>query len=502
MFFPSNASPEHFPRNTATNYQTKLSKPIELEGEWEVGLESIAYSPKIGNPNEKAEVKVEVKTSKITTVNDSYHYRYKLRDDGEWMGYAKVYPKEICTDPKDFKKLLQIINSMNETILEDKTKKLFELSGELGKEGKSSYHYRGHASGFSLFLQPKLAKCLGLPHQFTGAVLSYSSAPNKRILPKALTRKDFQIKFFDPNVVKPMQLILVKAEDEEVYTDDDLIKLWKKNVLPHVDVRLEVKKRHRVILSKAKRYQAIVLSYDFQQSINFDHPLLRSRQAAYRSFFRDKYGQHKVGFKGIEWKIAVYGTEMKKETVPNAPVSASFYLQPRKSTLDETLDAMNEKLERTIQRLAGAYYNSKLHYSKIAIEKNYCNVRNGEMISITLTKNLSFMCGFDKQTLSSGHFIGYQLPATLQQREQHLLVTADFIEPSSYGASQLAYLREMIHVDKETEIIERRFEPISYIRVSKKYIDTVQIKIVTDILEPLTIKDSKTLAQLHFRKVT
>ena len=502
MFFPSNVSTEHFPNNTATNYQTKLSKPIELEGEWEVGLESIAYSPKIGNLSEKAEVHVEVKTSKVTAVNDSYPNRYKVRGDGEWLGFDGIYPKEICTDPKDFDKILQILNNVHELILVNKTQKLFELTGKMLKTGKSTYHYMGHISGFSLFLQPKLAKCLGMSgHPFTGTVLTYSTAAKDRVLPDALTKEDYLINFFDPNVVKATHFILVKPENEEVYTDEDLIKLWNKNVLPHVDVRLDVEEGHKVVLSKTKRYQAIVLNHDFQQSINFEHPLVRSRQAAYHSFYEDKNSQHTIGFKGTEWRITVYGTEMKKETVPNPPVSETFYLQPRKYTLSETVSLINENLERTIKRLTGAYYNTKLHYSKIAIENNYCNVRNGEMVSIAITKNLSFMYGFDETKFSSGHFVGHQLPATLQQREQHLLVIADFIKPSSYGSSQLAYLREMVHVDKDTEIIERHFHPISYIGVSKRYIDTARISIVTENLEPIAIKDSKTLAQLHFRKV-
>lgn len=47
MFYltlPSNASYSVFPRNTASVYKTQLSEPIELEGDWEVGLVEISYS--------------------------------------------------------------------------------------------------------------------------------------------------------------------------------------------------------------------------------------------------------------------------------------------------------------------------------------------------------------------------------------------------------------------------------------------------------------------------
>ncbi len=46
MFYltlPSNSSMDYYPDNTLTTYTTKLSQPLELEGEWEVGLAEIQY---------------------------------------------------------------------------------------------------------------------------------------------------------------------------------------------------------------------------------------------------------------------------------------------------------------------------------------------------------------------------------------------------------------------------------------------------------------------------
>ena len=46
MFYltlPSNSSASYYEDNTVTNYKTKLCKPINLQGEWEVGLAEIQY---------------------------------------------------------------------------------------------------------------------------------------------------------------------------------------------------------------------------------------------------------------------------------------------------------------------------------------------------------------------------------------------------------------------------------------------------------------------------
>jgi len=35
---PSNSSMDYYPENTVARYTTRLASPIELEGDWEVGL--------------------------------------------------------------------------------------------------------------------------------------------------------------------------------------------------------------------------------------------------------------------------------------------------------------------------------------------------------------------------------------------------------------------------------------------------------------------------------
>ena len=40
---PSNSSMEHFPDIKKSNFVTKLSRTLQLDGEWEVGLAEIVY---------------------------------------------------------------------------------------------------------------------------------------------------------------------------------------------------------------------------------------------------------------------------------------------------------------------------------------------------------------------------------------------------------------------------------------------------------------------------
>jgi len=43
LTLPSNSSQQFFPENTLTEFTTKLSSTIELNGEWEVGLAEIMF---------------------------------------------------------------------------------------------------------------------------------------------------------------------------------------------------------------------------------------------------------------------------------------------------------------------------------------------------------------------------------------------------------------------------------------------------------------------------
>jgi hypothetical protein len=43
LTLPSNASLDVFPDNKTTEYRVKLPQPIDLDGNWEVGLYSISY---------------------------------------------------------------------------------------------------------------------------------------------------------------------------------------------------------------------------------------------------------------------------------------------------------------------------------------------------------------------------------------------------------------------------------------------------------------------------
>ena len=92
VYLPSNACTQLYPNNSPSDYRTRLDQPINVDGDWEVGLESVFYLPNFQNEGEKARIDfVNVVTSR--TVNSIYPYELTTGSDSRGIG--EVMPKHI-----------------------------------------------------------------------------------------------------------------------------------------------------------------------------------------------------------------------------------------------------------------------------------------------------------------------------------------------------------------------------------------------------------------------
>ncbi|MEL7520600.1 MAG: hypothetical protein AAGJ80_03075, partial [Cyanobacteria bacterium J06553_1] len=114
----------------------------------------------------------------------------------------------------------------------------------------------------------------------------------------------------------------------------------------------------------------------------------------------------------------------------------------------------------------------------------------------------SYILGFKDTVFEAGSHESAHMPATLQDHEQILYVETDVIAPILFGIQKLPLLREFIHdLNAKQAIIEKRFEPLSFIPIAKKFIPQIHIVIANQLGAPISIKDTKTVATLHFRRV-
>ena len=85
VYLPSNACRERFPNNTATDYHTQLARPLELNGKWQVGVESVFSSAVVYDSNEIARINFNAKVKRSDYANDKELSPFRLTNT--WPGY-------------------------------------------------------------------------------------------------------------------------------------------------------------------------------------------------------------------------------------------------------------------------------------------------------------------------------------------------------------------------------------------------------------------------------
>ncbi len=202
-----------------------------------------------------------------------------------------------------------------------------------------------------------------------------------------------------------------------------------------------------------------------------------------------------------EWYVNVYSSELETTRV-NEYVSMQFELQPRLYTVKETMDLIRNFFHyKALPSTLGDELDSA-HTFDMLMYGNHLFMRFGKWINMSWSENLSFLFGFDQCEFKAGTHMSSTIPATLDQRDQHMFIMADFIAPTSYGNVKYPILQDFIHNRKDNEkIIEKHFQPISYVPITRNYISNMKIRLVNKLFHPVTMKDVKTLLILHFRKI-
>ena len=181
----------------------------------------------------------------------------------------------------------------------------------------------------------------------------------------------------------------------------------------------------------------------------------------------------------------------------------SYGFTPRRfDNVQHVIPTINRLTVAKLKQALASTYNENFHKCELSLFKNHTKLDVGKWLSLTISNNLSFLLGFDQTKFETGNYLSKRLPATLEQREQHLFVLTDFIQSTSYGDEKVDILQEFVHEgdSEEKRIIEKRFHPISYSPVKCSYIENIKIQLVNEIFNPIFIHDSKTIVILHLRK--
>lgn len=488
IYLPSNASHDRYPNNTASNYKTNLSNPMRLNGEWEAGVESIYYNGNIGDKNGTSTITVTTKTHTPSLVNDIYPFKFELSSKKKWL-YREYYPKAIPSSSQDLKAICEALNSVNRQILANKDQKIFEF---YLRNGKVSFH--SFTDSFTIEITNNMAKKLGYAHQTR--CRSYKQAFG-RIEDIQLVKADYMVYVFEESIVKQHERIYIKTHGEDFLSNRKLKTSWETNVKRFYNIELFFKKG-KVIITNREKNLALVFSRAFRYAIFHTEAIFTENEWwGHLQYYNDPT----VNYKEVEWYVDIYKDELASTTVTNySHFEHTFH--PHHFTIEALLLQLNNDIERKIQVELKDDYNDKYHKCFFSFKNNFVAIEIAHQTEITIDEVLQSMLGFSSSKLKPGLHEANAIPRTLNMQMQRLYIHGDFIQAISYGTEKENILQEFMHeFNKENVIIEKRFEPISYIPVAQNYIETIGIKLTNDKYIPIKIVDSKTVLVIHFRKV-
>ena len=497
IYLPSNASVDYFPNNTASKYQTHLTDPIQLEGNWEAGLESIFYSSKIGDEEETA-------TFTIRAIFPMREYLYELYPL-TYLVNQKVIPFKWISSPhtpSDYtgntlrytvESLVKLLNSTNSSILYNRNAKVFTFR----KDGEHIV-FKGETNGIVIVLKHKIARALGFgwKHVFCG------NAPirglHKKVMHKVWHMEDFNVWAVDTNVLKRVARIVIKNPGFSSPKSRAIFKQkWLDMVEKTYKVRATFSKSGKLIV-KNFTDQILRFSKDFSEAFSMAEVIIGNLEEWATSAF-DTNNSFVDGF----WYMDIFSQELEFN-LKNRYLEFDHVFKPRHFfDVQNIIMMMNEALPKQIEKdLGPIYHNSTNHKYKFSLEKNHVKMELNKWIEVLFSKNLAFLLGFDNTHYDGGTHVSKRLPATLEQREQHLFILSDVIQSTSYGNMKVDILQEFVHEGdtNKKQLIEKRFHPITYNPVKSSYIENIAVTIANELLLPVFINDSKTVVIIHFRK--
>ena len=489
VYLPSNASSDRFPNNSSSDFRTELRHPIHLTGKWEVGLESIFYSSKLGSMKEKGSLDLNVKSHKKSFAYEDLPLHFHLTKDNTWPGYKGVQIKP----PKEptFANVLAALNTANDLIV-DGGQKLFEFSMQDTKLRFDIFLPNTH-----LRFSHKVNALLGnRRHQYSSSTEWESKRAKLKIL-KTLTPSDYYIQYFCPDILEEESIQYLDIHDKQVKDLPNILNsFWRRKVLPLCGIKMEITKSNKVVLHHDGRNKGLLFSEELQDLISHKGHL----------YFQDsrwgwgKLTNRRVKPMGNYW-VAIYSNKMKL-VVKNQHHDIQLSMTPHMfDRTDDIIDRLNHLVNAAIKEKTGDTYHERNHHFLFSQFNNRVKLTTGRWLHTKFDDNLCYILGFKENSFKEGVHEGTKMPYTLQEREQLFYVEADFVQSVPFGVQQLPILREFIHdVTDDTNIIEKRFQPVSYIPVSKSHIGEMHIGIVDQRGKPIVMKNVKTVLTLHFRQ--
>lgn len=496
LYLPSNASSDLYPRNRPSDYHTRLNDAINVDGEWEVGLESIFYSSNFHDETEKAKMAFHFKTVTSKTVNSSYHYEMVTGSNSNGIG--EVLPNTFESNPNKLQSILNTINSINDLILQPHKKKHFGEVFDFSLTNGKNIVYSSYDRGFTLKITSNLSNALGFNGRttFSGSIsIKATSDSNKDTL---LSKQDYKVKFLNTKLLHKKTRIIIKTENEAFDgKKQSFLDMWSNSVEKKYNIHVSFQDDKLVIRNENKN---LVLSFssDFIKTFGFEDTIFDTTTHKARS----SYLMTQQNLTQQEWYIDIFSNQFDLNSEESHYESFTFLFPWRFKNHKKLYAYINQTVSKHLKKKLKHKYDTVKHSFVLSVlNDDRCLLTLGDWLNVHFSKNLSYLLGFPEKFIQERKLASMREVEALTNRKKQLFLLSNVIKPTAIGSHKLQILQDFLYSYKGERIIEKRFDPIVYLPIMNNYLDMIHIQLTDDSFKPIPIKDSKTIVTLYFRKV-
>ena len=515
LYLPSNASADVHPDNTPSCYTTQLKRPIQLEGAWEVGAESICYNTNIGDQQETGIVHADYSVFTTIPINNDLPARYKVLANNTWDYSFHRLPNVASLVAAATAKNGNIGPQLAEAMSTLGRRLTHVVPMELPQPAIFQYTCKGNtltltspSSTLTLRFSNLLAQLLGYDWEVNITVgpsksydVDFKASIVKKLLSGMTPESEFWVRIFDSAVLHASKRIVIKPRTVHTYSLKVLKQRWKSLVPSKYSLSLTSSDRNKIIITNTDDAQVIVLNEAFRDVIKQSPVLVGgsgywgTRPYATNPKFKDH--------SSFEWTIDIYRNVLQTRTERRLH-QYTLSIQPRQFTSVKLyLVDMEMKLRSWLQTLnAGAALVFRLTLDKVS---KHVTLFVPKFLSITFSLNLLSLLGFRQHNGASfigrAKYTGDTAPGSLDQLERDLFIYADIVQETNYGDGKAIFLHHFLHSHSKSHgIVQQSFKPIVYLPLLHNFIGSITVKLLTTWHECVKITDSKTLLVLQFRR--
>ena len=496
VYLPSNACQFIYPNNKPSDYKTRFDNAIQLDGDWEVGAESVSYSALINNKEEKAQVYCNVRVSKKKYGSSSVRSsKYSFYPDVKWNRPIKITPNDFEKDPNNLEGVIQTLNNMNNQLVKNVEHRAFVFTPHSFKLSSKPSLKKVY-----VFITPRLAQVLGYK---PGTILGRKSVLTQRSYQKAgeenLTQEDYALTFLNMDARYKQTRIEIKAKGSVFDGGEDaFLSLWKQTVESVNENIIASFKNKKLLIHNHLANVAIAFSPDFYKAIYLWSPIFEKTTT---------WGGHvanlKKGYSSAHWYIDIFSLEdvqLSKEVNYHFTVDVFPW---QYDTVNKAMAHVNKRVKKATQEKLKVLYDDEMHRFELTLNQMaYSKLDVGSKINVDFSENLRHLFGLIKQNLENKtQLYGMSQITNLVNREEHLFLLSNIVKTTAYGQQHLPILQSFLHTPKNSPILTKRFEPIIYFPLISNYIDMVEIQLTNRNCQPVHTDDYMTIVCLYFRKV-